>query len=72
MALTICDQEGERLFTDADVEALGEKSSTALNRVWDVARRLSALTVKDEQALLKNSKADPAAASGSGSRSRSA
>ena len=40
-ALTICDEEGNRLFSDSDVEALGKKSAAALTRVFAVAQRLS-------------------------------
>jgi len=43
-AQTICDENGERLFTDADdVKVLGAKSATALQRVFEVAQRLSGI-----------------------------
>lgn len=54
-ALTICDEEGNRLFTDADVQALGRKSASALNRVFQVAQRLSGLTDEDVDELAGNS-----------------
>lgn len=54
-ALTICDEEGNRLFTDADVQALGRKSASALNRVFQVAQRLSGLTDEDVEELAGNS-----------------
>jgi hypothetical protein len=45
--LSACDEEGERLFTkEQDVNALGKKSASALQRVWEAASRLSGL--KDE------------------------
>ena len=40
-ALCIVDDEGKRLFTEKDAIKLGEKSAAALDRVTDVARRLS-------------------------------
>jgi hypothetical protein len=54
-ALSICDEEGKRLFSDADVAALGNKSASAMQRVWTVAQRLSAITEEDMEELTKNS-----------------
>lgn len=59
VALSIVDEKGARLFTDADVNALGAKSATALNRVFEVAQRLSGLTGEDVEALEKNSEGAP-------------
>ena len=42
-AQTICDENGERLFTDADIKELGKKSASALQRVFEVAQRLSGI-----------------------------
>ena len=42
-AQTLCDENGERLFTDADVKELGRKSASALQRVFEVAQRLSGI-----------------------------
>jgi len=53
--MTICDQEGKRLFTERDVKKLGEKSASALQRVFKVAQRLSGLTEEDVDELSKNS-----------------
>lgn len=47
--------KGERLFSDAHVEALGKKSGAALNRVWEVAGRLSGMTDEDVEELAGNS-----------------
>ena len=56
-ALAICDESGKRLFTsEKDVEALGKKSAAALNRVFDVARRLNGLSDDDVEELAKNSR----------------
>lgn len=50
-ARTICDEQGKRLFTDADVEELGAKSAAALDRVYSVAERLSGLSAQDIEEL---------------------
>lgn len=43
--LCMVDDTGARLFTDvADVARLGEKSTAALDRVFDAARKLSGLS----------------------------
>jgi glutaminase len=62
-ALTIVDDDGKRLFTDGDVKALGAKSAQALNRVFDVAIRLSRMTQKDVEELVGNSDGTQADAS---------
>lgn len=54
VSLCVVDEKGERLFTDADVKALGGKSAAALQRVFDVASRLSGLGEEDIEELEKN------------------
>lgn len=56
-ARSIVDEQGERLFTDHDVAALGRKSSAALDRVVDVATRLSRLSDEEIEELSGNSDA---------------
>lgn len=56
-AYSIIDENGNRIFSDADIIALGKKSAKALNRVADVARELSGFTDKDMEELTKNSEA---------------
>jgi len=53
-ARCIIDEKGKRLFTDADIKALGEKSAIALNRVFKVAQKLSGLREEDVEELAKN------------------
>lgn len=54
--LSICDENGERLFTDrAGFDELGKKSSAALKRVTDVAERLSGLDVESRKRAAGNS-----------------
>lgn len=43
VAATVVDEDGNRLFTEADVAALGRKSSAALERVCKVAQSLNGL-----------------------------
>lgn len=52
--LTVCDEAGKPLFTEADVEAVGAKSGAALDRVFEVATRLAKVTKADVDALEKN------------------
>jgi hypothetical protein len=68
IALSVVDAEtGARLFDDADVGALGRKSAAALQRVFDVAQKLSGLSREDVDELTKNSESEPNDGSGSGS-----
>lgn len=55
VARAIVDENGIRVLSDDDVEWLGSRSAAALNRVFDVARRLSGLTEEDVEDLTKNS-----------------
>ena len=50
----IVDDDGNRVFADTDVAALGEKSAAALARVFDVASRLSKLSEEDVEELTEN------------------
>lgn len=54
-ARSICNVKGERLFSDNEITELGKKSSIALDRVWEVAQRLSGLSEEDVEELVKNS-----------------
>jgi len=61
VARSIVDEDGKRIFGDADVHALGKKSAVALQRVFEVAQRLSGLTGEDMEELAKNSESAPPA-----------
>ena len=55
VAMTIVDENGKRLFSDDDdVRELGRKSAAALQRVFEVAQRLSGLRAEDVEELVKN------------------
>ncbi len=66
-ALCLIDDKGARMFSDADIEKLGEKSAGALQRVFNAAQELNALSAKDIGDLEKNSEAGPSAGSSSSS-----
>ncbi len=53
-ALCVCDDKGVRLFSDHEVGELGKKSGAALNRVFEAAQRLNALTDEEVEELAKN------------------
>ncbi len=59
--------DGARLFADTDVDALGELSAQALNRLFAVAQRLSGMTEADVEDLVKNSASGPSGSSPIGS-----
>lgn len=60
VAATLVDDEGRSLFTLADVEALGQKSAKALDRVFAVASVLAGMREADVQELAENFVATPA------------
>ena len=54
VAMCVIDEDGCRLFDDRDVRALGEKSGSVLDRLFDVARRLSGMTEADVNAIAED------------------
>jgi hypothetical protein len=68
---TLVDENGNRIFTDADAAALGDKSAAELQKVFNVARKLNKLSNDDVDELVKNSNGDPSADSTSASPSPS-
>lgn len=54
VALCICDEELKPVFQSADIDALGQKSAAALDRVFQAAQKLSALSASDVEELEKN------------------
>lgn len=59
VSMTIVDGDGKRLFNSSDVEALGAKSAKALQRVFNVAQRLSGFTESDVQELTEELAENP-------------
>ena len=64
---SVCDEQGKPLFTPADVPQLGRKSAAALDRIFDVAMRLSRIGKQDVEELEKNSSGTPSESSPSDS-----
>lgn len=64
-SLTICDVEGKRLFSSADLLKLSEKSAAALTRVFLVAQKLSGLGDEQIEELTEGLEKNPFAASAS-------
>lgn len=54
VSMVCVDDGGDRLFTPADIEILGSKSASALDRIFTVAQRLSKLTEADMDELKGN------------------
>jgi len=63
VARCVVDDDGGRVFTDADVAELGGKSAAAIDRVYAVAARLSGMSGEDQEDLTR----DFALADGAGS-----
>lgn len=53
-ARVICDDKGERLFSDTEIQTLGGKSSVVLDRIVAAAQQLNALTPSDVEDIVKN------------------
>jgi hypothetical protein len=58
-ALTMVNGEGERLFDDHEVHRLGGKSAKALQRVFDVASKLSGIASDSVEDAVGESEAIP-------------
>lgn len=43
VAKCVVDEDGERLFKDSQIEALGKKNAAPLDRIYDVCTRLSGI-----------------------------
>lgn len=53
-ARVMSDKDGRRLFTDKQIDQLGQKSAAALDRVFDMGLRLNGLAESDVQELAGN------------------
>jgi|SRR5205807_2586487 len=59
--------DGTRIFADADADAVGQLSGAAINRLFEVAQRLTGLTDQDVEELVGNSAGGAPGGSGSAS-----
>jgi len=50
----ICDQDGVRLFTDNEVDVLGDMPAAVLDELFTVAQKLSGLSSTDVEELAGN------------------
>lgn len=55
LVATLCDEQGARLFTDDQVEALAALPASGVDRAFDVACRVNRLSESDVESLEKNS-----------------
>jgi hypothetical protein len=53
LARCLCDEKGERLFTDAEIGELSKKSAKVLGRLWQKAMEHNALSEADVEELGK-------------------
>lgn len=60
----VVDDQEKKLFKPMDAEALGKKSGKALDRVYEVAAKLSGIRDEDIDELAKNSPEDQSEDSG--------
>ena len=51
---TIVDEKGDLMFCEKDIIILGKKSAAALDRIFDVASKLSKISKKDQAEIVKN------------------
>lgn len=63
LVMTLCDSDGEKLFTADEVDALNKKSSVVLNRIFDAAWELNAFTPAAVESLGNDSPSDQSASS---------
>jgi len=54
VARSICDEQGNLLFSDSDVEALGNKSAAAMQRIFNRLLEINTITDEDIDELAKN------------------
>lgn len=53
-SLTVVDENGNRLFGPNDVTKLSQKSASALNKIFNVAARLSGITEEDMEEITQD------------------
>jgi hypothetical protein len=68
----LVDEQGKRLFTDDEVAAVGSLSASTIQKLFNKARTLNAITDDDIKELEKNSEAGPNDGDSSTSASASA
>lgn len=56
---SLVDEDGKRLLTDQDTNALGDLPGRVLNRLYDVAAELSGISEEESEELAGKSEPDP-------------
>lgn len=72
VALATCDEAGERIFSDADIEQIAGKADVAIERIFKAAQALNHLGGDAVEEAAKNSPAATSGASSSDTPSSSA
>lgn len=58
LSLTLCGKDGSRLFDDNEVDVVGKKSATVINRLFEKAWAFNAFRSEDVDAMGKDSPSD--------------
>ena len=53
-AFSMVDEKGKRIFSFEDIKKLGQKSAKAVNRIFEVSKRLNAVGKEEMEELEKN------------------
>lgn len=59
VVLTLVDKDGNRIFADSDIDAVGRKGARSIEPIVEAAMKLNAMRKKDVEALAKNSETAP-------------
>lgn len=54
VCLTVCDEDGKRLFADNEIDQVGKLPVSGIDRVFEAASKLNRLTKQDVEELEKN------------------
>lgn len=65
VTLTLCDENGKRIFNDIDVDRVGDLDADELDRAYEASVKLNGLDKSAVEDAVKNSESDPTSDSGS-------
>jgi hypothetical protein len=66
VAVCVIDEDGARVFSDADIEALAAKDAAVIDRLFEACQKLAGLAQHAPEETIKNSAASPIGVSVSG------
>lgn len=55
LSMCLVGEDGKRIFSDKDVDSLGNKSAKSLDKLYTLAAELNGIGAKEEEELTKNS-----------------